>query len=627
MESGEKQAAADAGKFPWLAKLEAATTADMQGLFVEAWERKSEEPTKNWTEAANRWEAMRFIILRWAELDTTAALAYFNEPANEKAATETGAISTIIAAWAEVDLTAAVAAAQAIPVIPSKPGEYKSNPLDGIGYALLAGEPKVFWEWFKLVRRPLPNSAITSDKTWLALARSHPDELLALANDLAAIPPSANAVNNGNAPGWACIYSLLARIRAEGDPLGTIAWAKELPVEARNGALKEAITALSKTDPQAAWENLKGMKTVQIGPNVTMESGADEVAKNIIQRMGEDPKAMLAWMKDQDILKSGSGPNAVHLDATQLASILGDAISSGSMSTAEVFASLRGSKDDGGFLKLNVLPRLYHGLPVETLRQAGQEVMASDSKSSKPYALAGVVVAWMNQDPAGAQAFLATITDAKDRATVAQELGRDLRYRSGSPPMTPDEIKAMFPVDMRAGALHDLRQQSDANLSNVAQALDDVPAGKDKINAMKDIASTWANKDPRESTLWAMQLADPETQRAALAATGDAWANQDEFGFSQWLQTQSKGLPRDIGAHRLASNLAKTEPDSAWQWATSIGDATERTEAWTAVLREWGKSSPADARAAAEAVWVADPSIQAKLTEALINVNAKKGKN
>jgi hypothetical protein len=135
-----------------------------------------------------------------------------------------------------------------------------------------------------------------------------------------------------------------------------------------------------------------------------------------------------------------------------------------------------------------------------------------------------------------------------------------------------------------------------------AAALDGVPASEAKDRAIAMIAGTWGAADPLVALDWAWKQADAGIREKSAGATVEAWAAEDAWGASEWIKAQPPGESRDIAAHHLARALRTEEPESAWAWATDIGDAATRVEAQAAVLRKWRDSSAAEARAAVEAV-------------------------
>ena len=58
---------------------------------------------------------------------------------------------------------------------------------------------------------------------------------------------------------------------------------------------------------------------------------------------------------------------------------------------------------------------------------------------------------------------------------------------------------------------------------------------------------------------------------------------------SRWIDQLQRGSVRDAATRGLCSELARSEPDSAWQWALSIGDASIRVKALGAVYYRWAK--------------------------------------
>jgi hypothetical protein len=59
-----------------------------------------------------------------------------------------------------------------------------------------------------------------------------------------------------------------------------------------------------------------------------------------------------------------------------------------------------------------------------------------------------------------------------------------------------------------------------------------------------------------------------------------------------------EGATRDGAALGLASGIAASEPEAAWQWAASISDGTLSADAFWNVARLWGREAPAEFREA-----------------------------
>jgi hypothetical protein len=72
-----------------------------------------------------------------------------------------------------------------------------------------------------------------------------------------------------------------------------------------------------------------------------------------------------------------------------------------------------------------------------------------------------------------------------------------------------------------------------------------------------------------------------------VAGVVSTWAGYDAQAASAWLHEVPAGKGRDLAAGNLVNTIARDDPESAWVWATSIGDNARRREAAAAALAGW----------------------------------------
>ena len=133
------------------------------------------------------------------------------------------------------------------------------------------------------------------------------------------------------------------------------------------------------------------------------------------------------------------------------------------------------------------------------------------------------------------------------------------------------------------------------------------------------VAAAWGASEPEAALTWAKGQSDSGLRKTATGAAVEAWAKEDAWGTSQWIDALPAGETRDTASHHLARSQGKEEPVSAWTWAGSIGDPVTRLEAQAAVLREWRNSSAGDAAAAVEGLaQTLTPAGHQRLVEALV---------
>ena len=90
--------------------------------------------------------------------------------------------------------------------------------------------------------------------------------------------------------------------------------------------------------------------------------------------------------------------------------------------------------------------------------------------------------------------------------------------------------------------------------------------------ALADIASAWAQSDPRAAANWAIAQEPGPTQIRALAGIVRTWANDDEQAVENWLAQFPPGEVRD---RTIVSFLSRTG-----EWPAGTEERIAEFDAW-----------------------------------------------
>lgn len=245
-------------------------------------------------------------------------------------------------------------------------------------------------------------------------------------------------------------------------------------------------------------------------------------------------------------------------------------------------------------------------------------------------ALEGIFPEWFQQDQAAATAFASALTDRELAAKMfdrmagqkANGLSDTLSERLTSALLAiPPEFRAEIAANQIWLRYETTSLKFTGTFDGPAYAslLEGLPAGPFMEKAVTQLASAWGAREPEAALEWAAGQTDGNLRQSATGAAVEAWAREDVWGTSQWVDALPQGERRDLASYHLARSLSKVEPVSAWTWAGSIGDPAARLEAQADVLREWRNSSAPDAAAAV--LQLADklePAAHQKLMDVLV---------
>ena len=592
----------------WTTRLTKCTASDLPALYAEI----QLLPEK---QDINR--AILLLCARWVELDAPGGLAFFSalEDKNLKSAGR----MALLTEWAVMDPLAAY------DVIKQQPEKEAEADITNIGHALINQDPDKFWIWFQNARKPLP-WPWGGNAAWQRLAATHFDELSAIATQLLESESEPGGANTRNSK-LDGLYSVLAAAMAEKDPDKAVEWAKQLPESVRDKAVTGALEVLVKKSPEKIADYLTLLKSKQIGGSSYIGSGAEALIEKAVGNMLQrDTMQTLDWLrKNHEKL----GDN-LHTVCRQFGEGLAGDIRAGKITPEQAFATVRAAKEYSGAIRSGVLTRMWEGLPPEQLATTAKWLTTIESKDAAKLALQGIFPEWIKQDQSAALAFAATLKDrdlaAKLFEKVAQESSLGLVSTQGE--RMANALK-LIPPEYRAEILdNQIRMHYDEVMMDhngrfdgaaISAALEGLPAGPATEKAFTGVAAAWGASEPEAALTWATGQSDSGLRKTATGAAVEAWAKEDAWGTSQWIDALPAGETRDTASHHLARSLGKEEPVSAWTWAGSIGDPVTRLEAQAAVLREWRNSSAGDAAAAVEGLaQTLTPAGHQRLVEALV---------
>jgi hypothetical protein len=238
-----------------------------------------------------------------------------------------------------------------------------------------------------------------------------------------------------------------------------------------------------------------------------------------------------------------------------------------------------------------------------------------------------LVVRWVQTDPNGARAAIATIPDPRVQYLLAQYVFADL---AASDPATALQQAGQLPTlalrDIADAAVvqevakHDpataLKLYNEANLSGPAlgsifmewadrdlsqatQALVSLPHGDDRTNVVRFIAHRLLEKDPAAAIAWLdglpPGLGDPMSRQMIMGR----WGQVDPKAASEYISQVRDALPPENLRQldfALSISWAQKDPKSAAAWAFTL-PKQERADAVQVAMSSWARTDPKSAAA------------------------------
>jgi hypothetical protein len=155
-----------------------------------------------------------------------------------------------------------------------------------------------------------------------------------------------------------------------------------------------------------------------------------------------------------------------------------------------------------------------------------------------------------------------------------------------------------LPADERGQALVSaLRGLAGDHPELASQKAAALAAGKEKNDAVSEIAQTWARENPAAAAAWVASQSDADVSRNAMREIVSSWARQDDAGAVAYLQQQEAGSARDQAVQSYVFSNRSDNPQSVVQLAETIQDERDRQRAIGMAAQQWMREDEAAARA------------------------------
>ncbi|MFN0127514.1 MAG: hypothetical protein ACKV19_12600 [Verrucomicrobiales bacterium] len=463
-------------------------------------------------------------------------------------------VASFMQSWLMRDRDAALDSLGSIPA-----GEFRSNLVGQLGSAFAATDPEAALEWGRGLKNPVERQAALRQVVEVMAGRD-PIATLALLDD-----PS------------------MAQQRRDG--LGTAlgAWARR----DFNAALDYALATKSPADQQQMLSALSG------GATAAERTRLLEAAKNMSPALS---KAIYQAAMNGGYF-GGTGQNTVELvDQIKSVSVREELIinqlsnmwGSSTEDTQVLFAKLQPTSKTTEQAS-QIARRLAWGDPSEAVKWAEK----LDSADLRQAALKSALQTWSHSDPQAAAQKALGVTDPIQRAEILRGVAQNWAGNDDKAALAWAQSLGGADQSAALGALVENSllanpQQAQELYSKFTASLDAESAAKaDNKRVARSVAATLTENDPQQAIAWAGSLPPGGAQNEAFAGIAEKWAGYDPVTTSEWIGTLPAGEGRDLAADKLVTTIARDDPDSAWVWATSIGDAAKRREAASRVLQAW----------------------------------------
>ncbi|TVP82707.1 MAG: hypothetical protein EA353_00160 [Puniceicoccaceae bacterium] len=120
-------------------------------------------------------------------------------------------------------------------------------------------------------------------------------------------------------------------------------------------------------------------------------------------------------------------------------------------------------------------------------------------------------------------------------------------------------------------------------------------------SVLQSAFNSWSRSDPQEAASWLSRL--PEGIDARLEpmyrSVANAYIQHDPMAASEWISGLSESPERDLSIETLVNNIANTDPEAGFMWASAMGNGNRRNNSLRRSVLAWKKL---DEQAAYQAV-------------------------
>lgn len=231
------------------------------------------------------------------------------------------------------------------------------------------------------------------------------------------------------------------------------------------------------------------------------------------------------------------------------------------------------SLDLRGDAQRNVHSQFLSNWVSEDPAAASRYALGIQDEKSREQAIGSLVGTWGNSDPQAAREWIMKSLDGESKNRSLNSLIQNLTYQD-------------FTTALQ------YYQEATANLT---------PEAIEKTfgNSASQIASNWIQHDPKAAGQWVLSLPEGQSRTNSIRSMVDDLGDYDIKGAAEFVNTLTVGKERDNAVASLVQDLGNQgDPESAFDWAASVSDASQRESMIRNAVNQWKEYDLAAARAA-----------------------------
>lgn len=361
-------------------------------------------------------------------------------------------------------------------------------------------------------------------------------------------------------------------------------WANSDPEAAWNWALKQPVSDHNYNDLRVRLLNVWANQDPQaaLGKALSLESRQlqNSVLPNIVRQWAQkDVDAALSWVLSLQ-------------DSTLLASSMQQIVYSNSVDPGPLFDILVRDMPAGGTFEnsvSNVMSRWAREDP-EAAAVALSSLPMGDAFRNG----AGAIVReWSKKNPAEAFQWVLSLPEGAARNnTLNTFLNSSVRNDSDQ---ARQFFSALNPNEQKKYAATIVSGLASKNIDEAIDFSFTIADTDQRARAFKNIASTWARKDPQAAGEWAMGL-NPSERSSVVSGVVQSWARVNVEAAAAWLASKPASPDLDAATAQLSRELVGVDPVAAMEWAQTITDENQRKSALYRNAERWKRNDPQTAR-------------------------------
>ncbi len=244
---------------------------------------------------------------------------------------------------------------------------------------------------------------------------------------------------------------------------------------------------------------------------------------------------------------------------------------------------------------------ILSGWASQNPEQAAKWQMSLTDERAKSDFINGLVDGWGKKDLAGACAYVANLSDFKDRNRAADNLARLLIMNGGM------VAAAAWATSIPGGKENDtFRHEAFAAVMREGMTVDPAAALAVLKNNMgqpfaadlyREMAGRATERNPKLGQEFAESQTDPEVRSRSFEAVVDRLARNDANTAGSWLNQYPDDPNLDRARRTFARQVYDQNPEAALAWVDAIKQPAIRERTAVEMAREWMRKEPEKARA------------------------------